>query len=66
MYIHSHTHLPMVMKQGFYRTCEANRNVAPVSKLFVSTAALNTMGDTGKSRVQTNQQGLACNLPGRT
>ena len=48
VYIHSHTHLPMVMKQGFYRTCEANRSVAPVSKLFVNTAAALNYGGYGE------------------
>ena len=48
VYIHSHTHLPMIMKQGFYRTCEANRSVAPVSKLFVNTAAALNYGGYGE------------------
>lgn len=48
VYIHSHTHLPMIMKQGFYRTCEANRSVAPVSKLFVNTAAALDYGGYGE------------------
>ena len=38
-YIHSHTHLPMVMKQAFYRIDERNSAVALVDKLFVNTAA---------------------------
>lgn len=39
IYIHSHTHLPMVMKQGFYRIDTRNSDVARVDKLFVNTAA---------------------------
>lgn len=39
IYIHSHTHLPMIMKQGFYRIDTANSAVAFVEKLFVNTAA---------------------------
>ena len=39
IYIHSHTHLPVVMKQSFYRIDTANSAVAPVDKLFVNTAA---------------------------
>lgn len=39
IYIHSHTHLPMVMKQGFFRVDTSNSNVANVTKLFVNTAA---------------------------
>lgn len=38
-YIHSHTHLPLVMKQSFFRIDTANSAVAPVDKLFVNTAA---------------------------
>lgn len=39
IYIHSHTHLPMIMKQGFFRSDFLNSNVAFVDKLFVNTSA---------------------------
>lgn len=39
IYIHSHTHLPMVMKQGFHRVDTTNSAVSLVDKLFVNTAA---------------------------
>jgi predicted phosphodiesterase len=39
IYIHSHTHLPMVMKQAFHRIDTRNNAVALVDKLFVNTAA---------------------------
>lgn len=39
IYIHSHTHLPMIMKQGFHRIDTRNSAVAMVDKLFVNTAA---------------------------
>ena len=39
IYIHSHTHLPMIMKQAFYRTDIQNSHAARVEKLFVNTAA---------------------------
>lgn len=38
IYIHSHTHLPMVMKQGFFRVDSRNRAVINATKLFVNTA----------------------------
>jgi hypothetical protein len=38
-YIHSHTHLPMIMKQGYHRIDDRNNAVAHVTKLFVNTAA---------------------------
>lgn len=39
IYIHSHTHLPMVMKQAYHRIDTSNSAVARVDKLFVNTAA---------------------------
>lgn len=39
IYIHSHTHLPMVMKQGFYRVDIHNSAVSNSTKLFVNTAS---------------------------
>lgn len=39
VYIHSHTHLPMIMKQAFFRTSISNSSVALVDKLFVNTSA---------------------------
>ena len=39
IYIHSHTHLPMVMKEGFFRVDVRNQAVTNVTKLFVNTAS---------------------------
>lgn len=39
IYIHSHTHLPFIMKQAFYRIDPKNSTVNIVDKLFVNTAA---------------------------
>ena len=49
IYIHSHTHLPMIMKQGFHRTDTANSSVALVNKLFVNTAANLDYGGYGEA-----------------
>ncbi len=49
IYIHSHTHLPMVMKQGFHRIDTRNSMVALVDKLFVNTAANLKYGGYGES-----------------
>lgn len=49
IYIHSHTHLPMVMKQAFYRTDIQNSNVKCVDKLFVNTAACLNYGGYGEA-----------------
>lgn len=49
IYIHSHTHLPMVMKQGFYRVALANSSVARVDKLFVNTSAMLEYGGYGEA-----------------
>lgn len=39
IYIHSHTHQPMVLRQRFHRIDKINSTVALVEKLFVNTAA---------------------------
>lgn len=39
IYIHHHTHLPLVFKESFFRVSGSNSSVAPVEKLFVNTAA---------------------------
>ena len=49
IYIHSHTHLPMIMKQAFYRTDMSNCIVKPVDKLFVNTAAKLKYGGYGQT-----------------
>ena len=49
IYIHSHTHLPMIMKQGYHRVDACNSTVALVDKLFVNTAANLTYGGYGEA-----------------
>lgn len=49
IYIHSHTHLPMIMKQGFHRIDNNNSTVALVDKLFVNTAANLKYGGYGEA-----------------
>lgn len=49
IYIHSHTHLPMVMKQAFHRIDTRNNAVALVDKLFVNTAANLKYGGYGEA-----------------
>ena len=46
-YIHAHTHLPVVFKESFFRTCSSNSSVALVDKLFVNTAASLNYGGYG-------------------
>ena len=50
IYIHSHTHLPMIMKQGYHRIDTVNSTVALVDKLFVNTAANLTYGGYGEAQ----------------
>lgn len=50
VYIHSHTHLPMVLKQAYYRTCIGNDSAAKVDKLFVNTAAALDYGGYGDAK----------------
>lgn len=49
-YIMSHTHLPLVMKQGFYRVSGANSSIAHVTKLFVNTASNLDYGGYGEAQ----------------
>lgn len=39
IYVMGHTHLPVIMKESFYRVSGSNSSVALVDKLFVNTAA---------------------------
>jgi predicted phosphodiesterase len=50
IYIHSHTHLPMIMKQGFHRIDTKNSAVAIVDKLFVNTASNLNYGGYGEAQ----------------
>lgn len=49
IYLHSHTHLPMIMKQGFYRTDLRHFSCSNVTKLFVNTASALTYGGYGET-----------------
>ena len=48
-YIHSHVHLPMIMKQAFHRIDERNSTFSLVDKLFVNTAANLDYGGYGEA-----------------
>jgi len=48
IYIHSHTHLPMIMKQGFYRVDTSNSSTNFVNKLFINTSAMLNYGGYGE------------------
>ena len=47
IYIHAHTHLPLVFRESFFRVSGANSSVAPVEKLFVNTSASLSYGGYG-------------------
>lgn len=49
-YIHSHTHLPMIMKQSFFRADASNCCAKPVEKLFVNTGAALDYGGYGQAQ----------------
>ena len=49
IYIHSHTHLPMIMKQAYHRIDPRNNAVALVDKLFVNTASNLNYGGYGEA-----------------
>lgn len=48
VYIHGHTHLPLIFKQGFYRLSWQNSTVALVDKLFVNSSAQLNYGGYGQ------------------
>lgn len=48
IYIHSHTHLPMTMKQSFARVNMQNSTLCMVDKLFVNTGATLDYGGYGE------------------
>lgn len=48
IYVHSHTHLPMIMKQCFYRADVQNCSAQKVEKLFVNTGATLDYGGYGQ------------------
>ena len=48
IYIHSHTHLPMVIKENFFRIDTANSCVKEIEKLFVNAAASLSYGGYGQ------------------
>lgn len=50
IYIHSHTHLPMIMKQAYHRIDPRNSTVGLVTKLFVNTAANLNYGGYGEAQ----------------
>lgn len=47
IYIHAHTHLPLVFRESFFRVSGANSSVAQVEKLFVNTSASLSYGGYG-------------------
>lgn len=47
IYIHGHTHLPVVFKNSYYRVDPCNSTVQMVDKLFVNTAAMLNYGGYG-------------------
>lgn len=49
IYIHSHTHLPMVLKEAFFRTDLVHSTVVKVPKLFVNTGANLDYGGYGET-----------------
>ena len=50
IYIHAHTHLPMIMRESFYRTSTANNTARLVDKLFVNTASFLDYGGYGQAQ----------------
>ena len=50
VYIHSHTHLPMTMKQAYFRVNPGNCSTALIDRLFVNTGACLDYGGYGQAQ----------------
>lgn len=50
IYCHHHSHLPMIMKEDYYRTNLSNSSVAKVTKLFVNSSANLEYGGYGEAQ----------------
>lgn len=50
VYIHSHTHLPMIFKEGYFRVDRTNSSVFNTTKLFVNTASNLDYGGYGEAQ----------------
>lgn len=48
VYFHSHTHEPIIVKRGFFRTNFGNNSVQRIDRLFVNTAAYMDYGGYGE------------------
>ncbi len=48
IYIHAHTHLPMIMKEDYVRVSESNSSSAMVTKLFVNSSGNLNYGGYGE------------------
>lgn len=49
IYIHSHTHLPVILKQGFFRADSKNSTISIVDKMFINTNAWLKYGGYGEA-----------------
>jgi hypothetical protein len=47
IYVHAHTHLPVIFRESFFRVSGANSSVAPAEKLFINAAASLNYGGYG-------------------
>lgn len=50
IYVMGHTHMPAILKEGFYRVSGSNSSIALVDKLFVNTAASLDYGGYGDAQ----------------
>lgn len=50
IYVHSHTHLPLTMKQSYFRVNPGNCSTAMIDRLFVNTGACLDYGGYGQAQ----------------
>ena len=50
IYVHSHTHLPIITKEAYFRVSSANCSTKLIDKLFVNTGATMSYGGYGQAQ----------------
>lgn len=48
IYVHSHTHLPAIVRTSFFRACSCNNSVDKVDKLYINTGSTLDYGGYGE------------------
>lgn len=50
IFIHSHTHVPMVLRKSFFRTDYRNRKATQIEQIFINTNSFLNFGGYGEEK----------------